>query len=148
MGFNYLRNENGDFYCSTCKFTTPHQNTMHYHMKTHLGKYDHKCTHCDKEFMYKQTLENHILAKHEDAKQEYYCVEKGCKFKSLTQGNCRIHWVRMHCKEMMAKTIQSNDDAHVCKSCSKSFKGLTSFYYHAYDCLDMNNKFCELRSVN
>jgi hypothetical protein len=147
MVLTYLRNDNGDFYCNTCKFTTPNQNTMHYHMKTHLGKYDHKCTHCDKEFMHKQTLDMHVLAKHEKAKEEYHCKFKGCNFKSLTTGNCRIHFMRMHYKNEISKIIESDENVHTCKSCVKSFKGLTSFYYHAYDCLTINKEFCELKAT-
>jgi KRAB domain-containing zinc finger protein len=132
MGLIYLKNENNEYYCKSCKFTTINQSTMHYHLKNHLGEYNYKCEDCDKSFIQKATLDLHILSKHsKESSNKYECPE--CNFTSLTEGNCKIHWMRMHCKNEIKK-IKNNLS---CNKCSDSFKTLTSFYYHAYNCLDL-----------
>ncbi len=141
MPLVYFKNEQNVFICPKCKFSTEHQNTMHYHLKKHQGVYDHECPHCDKKFMNKQNLDLHIAAKHEETERSFECAHKGCAFKALTQGNCRIHWMRMHCKEKCKEILSQKDSGYSCNRCSKDFKGLTSFYYHAYECLELKESF-------
>lgn len=135
-----------EFQCSDCKFKTLHQNTMHYHIKTkHLNEMDYECEHCKKKFVQKATLDAHRIAKHQEKKSGFACSEEGCPFTAVTQGNCRIHWMRIHNKKS-ANNIYNKKD-HSCTKCSKTFKGMTSFYYHAYECLGFSTEeYCKIVS--
>lgn len=142
MVFVYFKTENDENYiCKECKFETPNQNTMHYHYKSHQEK-TNKCKDCDKKFSCKSALDLHILSKHKAPTELYHCTS--CKFSNLTKGNCRIHWTRMHCKEKISKILEEKESGLFCKGCSSDFKGLTSFYYHAYDCLKLDDTYCRL----
>ncbi len=140
--YTYQKNDKKEYFCVTCKFTTPNQNTMHYHYKTHDEKKEYECDKCNKSFTAKQTLDNHIRAKHTKEKELWECTK--CDFKNLTKGNCRIHYVRMHCKSKVEKILDETDNGFACKTCNKTYKGATSFYYHAYDCLQIKKNYCEL----
>jgi hypothetical protein len=146
----YFKNDGDEFVCQHCQFTTPNQNTMHYHLKKHLGQYPHKCKKCDKKFLHKRTLELHMESQHETPKQSYRCLHANCGFSSLTEGNCRIHWMRMHAKAEVTKILGTQPQTQEqtqpqCKKCNKSFKSMTSFYYHAFECIGFTQKnICEL----
>jgi len=146
MPIEYCKDDSTKQYtCSEpdCTFKTFHQNTMYYHMKSkHLNEMNYECEHCKKKFVQKATLDSHLLAKHNNEKKDVFaCSEKGCAFTSLTQGNCRIHWMRIHNKNSATKIYDKKE--HSCTKCSKTFKGMTSFYYHAYECLGLKNEFCK-----
>lgn len=145
MTYTYQKNSNGLYICLSCKYTSQNQNTMHYHYKTHDEK-DHKCSKCEKEFISKQALEKHMIAKHETSKQLYSC--KSCTFQSSSKGNCQIHHVRMHCKKEILKILEESDSGLNCKSCNKTFNGPTSYYYHAFDCLKIEESKAYVLSSN
>jgi len=132
MTYTYQKDANNLYVCMACKFTCLNQNTMHYHYKTHDIKKDHTCTHCAKDFISRQALERHNESKHERPKTVYGC--KLCKFESGSKGNCQIHYIRMHCKKEVSKYLDEEEGVN-CKLCNKSFNSLTSYYYHAFDCL-------------
>jgi uncharacterized Zn-finger protein len=133
MVYKYQKNTAGHYVCPHCEETREKQNTMHYHYKTHDEKKGHTCTKCAKDFISKQALERHIESKHEKPKNVYTC--KKCEFESGLKGNCQIHYIRMHCKKEVGKYLEETDDGFLCKCCDKSFKSSTSYYYHAFDCL-------------
>jgi len=121
------------YLCLTCKYKCQNQNTMHYHYKTHDETKDHKCSKCPKDFISKQALEKHMTAKHGKSREAYSC--KLCTFESSAKGNCQIHYVRMHCKKEVAKIIEETENGFNCRTCKKNFNGATSYYYHAFDCM-------------
>jgi hypothetical protein len=145
MRFVYFKIDNDDYICKECKFTTPNQNTMHYHYKSHLEKKEFKCKSCNKEFITKRSLELHCTAKHGKSKELYCCNYDGCEFENITKGNCRIHWVRMHCKPQISKILEQDENGYNCLKCEKTFKGATIYYYHAFECLNLQNtEYCRL----
>ncbi len=60
------------------------------------------------------------------------CPHKGCEFESLTKANCRIHFLRKHCKELIDEVLEGKA---TCKSCNKEHGSTTAFYYHAVSCI-------------
>ena len=147
----YFKNAEDEYICQHCKFTTPKQNTMHYHLKKHIGQYPHACKKCDKKFLHKRQLDLHMQSQHEQPTAHFSCTKEGCGFTSLTDGNCRIHWVRMHCKKGVDAILdKSPDDTHQakCKECDKCFKSMTSFYYHAFECLNLaKTSYCKYEQL-
>ena len=133
MTYTYQKNDNNDYLCLTCKYTCQNQNTMHYHYKTHDEKKDYKCTKCSKEFISKQGLEKHNISKHNAPTELHSCTK--CDFQNSAKGNCRIHYMRIHCKKEVEKTLEKCDEGFKCLVCKNTFKGATSYYYHAFDCL-------------
>ena len=67
MRFVYFKIDNDDYICKECKFTTPNQNTMHYHLQRHEGTLSYECTSCDKKFFQKYALDNHVKLEHSKA---------------------------------------------------------------------------------
>ena len=60
----YIRNADGDFVCPDCGEIKKRQNTMFYHMKKHIGETRYGCPHCEKQFLQKSSLNQHILHIH------------------------------------------------------------------------------------
>jgi hypothetical protein len=142
--FTYTRNENGDFVCQHCHVIKPKQNTMHYHLKKHAGDLPHKCKHCDQKFSQLRYLELHIAARHPETDlaknaEMFSCPHKGCEYSSLTKANRRIHYFRVHMKDIIDKNVTKLDDGkeYTCKCCEKTLKSQTSLYYHIGDCLKL-----------
>jgi len=142
MPYTYQKNENNNYFCLSCKFTSPNQNTMHYHYKTHSEKKEHTCSKCDKNFTSKRALTLHCTSKHGTPKEVYECSQ--CDFENLTKGNCRIHYVRIHCKSQVSKILTQDENGYTCSECKNSFNGATSYYYHAFECLKLENtQYCK-----
>lgn len=138
MVYNYIKNKDGDFVCPNCNITKKKQNTMFYHMKKHEGKLPFECDICSKDFIQKSSLEIHKLSKHCDDKNSgdiYNCPFSKCSFKSTTKANRRIHVIRKHFKEQISCI---NDDLY-CVCCKKEFQSDSAFYYHAIDCISVND---------
>jgi len=79
-------------------------------------------------------MEAHVRAKHssEENRKVVECPCDTCKFKSLTKSNCRIHYVRQHCKDLIDPILE--DKAH-CSTCQKTFASPSAFYYHVVSCI-------------
>lgn len=156
---NYLRDGSGHLYCDKCDFkpkaTDKHPNgnpsTMHYHLKKHDGDFTYICNTCKKGFLHKQPYENHIVSKHSNEATTtrnnvtmFECPESTCVFKSLTKANCRIHFIRKHCPEIISKycKTEKNIDTDLvfeCLQCNNNFKSHTAMLYHVGQCLSDNN---------
>jgi len=141
----YLRNGAGDYLCPDCGFTSTKQNTMHYHMKTHLGVLPNTCDTCKKSFLQKQQLDIHLTTNagktgHPDVDLEtvtmYECPFDGCEFKSPNKGNCRTHCMRIHVAEETAALLERGDEIS-CRHCSETFNSLGQFYYHSLKCIHL-----------
>ena len=141
MSSKYIRNSEGLFVCPTCNEVKAKQNTMYYHMKKHEEKLPYECNICKKEFIQKDSLELHMLARHKDKNTKnvnmFKCPFKGCEFEALTKGNCRIHCLRKHFKDEINTIIDENNS---CTNCKKSFPSNTAFYYHALDCISIDSE--------
>lgn len=135
----YIKNKNGEFICPNCNVIKKNQNTMYYHMKKHEGKLPFECNICSKDFIQKSSLDIHKLSKHSDDKQDtntYICPFSNCSFKSNIKANRRIHVIRKHFKD----EINLINDDFFCLSCKKDFQSDSAFYYHAIDCICVNNE--------
>lgn len=73
-----------------------------------------------------------ILEKQNTPVETLECPCKGCDYKDMRKGNLRIHFARIHLKEL-TESLKGPDLS--CKACSKSFKSATAFYYHAWGCV-------------
>jgi len=140
MTSKYIKNENGDFVCPNCEVVKKNQNTMYYHMKKHEGKLPFECDICKKDFVQKSSLDLHKLSKHKNTKKEdlktFKCVFDHCNFESITKANRRIHCLRKHFQDEVAKIMDENK----CLSCDKSFQSATAFYYHVSSCIHINDE--------
>lgn len=140
MSSKYIRNSEGLFVCPTCNEVKAKQNTMYYHMKKHEEKLPYECNICKKEFIQKESLELHKQARHKDKNSKkvdmFKCPFKGCEFEALTKGNRRIHCLRKHFKNEIDAIIDENTSCTICKN---TFPSNTAFYYHALDCISVND---------
>lgn len=60
----YFKNSAGEYACPDCPYTARNMSTMHYHYKKHSGVTNYVCKTCNKQFLQKQTLDNHIFTQH------------------------------------------------------------------------------------
>jgi hypothetical protein len=69
----------------------------------------------------------------------FECPHKDCDYSSLTKANRRIHYFRVHMKDIIDKNVTKLDEGagYDCKSCEKILKSQTSLYYHIGDCLQL-----------
>jgi len=142
MSLKYQKNVSGDFICSHCDYTARIQSTMHYHLKKHEGALPHSCKHCNQKFLQKGLLELHISARHQETltekKEKFQCPCDTCKYEDIRKGNCLIHFVRVHYKELteaIKRKSKVEGMCAECDSCKKTFKSMTQFYYHASSCI-------------
>ncbi len=145
----YKRDADGHYICEKCGYRTPStwQSTMHYHMKKHTKDFPYECLICKCGFAQKQTLLNHMRARHPEQLKEkenkFKCPIKGCTFQSITKGNCLIHCARRHFGDAVENHLETNVEngkkTHHCACCTKDFKSPTAFYYHILKCLTTFN---------
>lgn len=141
----YIRNEAGLYVCPECGITKDKQNTMHYHMKTHLGVLPNTCQFCKKSFLQKQQLDTHLTTNagkgaHPEIDKTkvtmFECPFDDCEFTSANKGNCRTHCMRIHMAKETAAILERSETKEIsCKECSKTFMSLGRFYYHSLECL-------------
>ncbi len=146
MVFSYTKNEAGEFVCQHCNIVKKNQNTMHYHLRKHEGALPHVCPvkECPMKFLQKGMLDLHISARHPDRKEAkekpaevYDCP--CCSFTSMTKANRRIHFARIHLKDLTeALKVKNNETNPTCTECNKDFKSLTAFYYHTWNCMKLS----------
>jgi len=147
----YIRNEIGEFICPHCQIIEKNQSTMHYHMKKHEGGLPHECKHCKHRFLHLGILNLHLAAKHADKEKDleqerFKCPHDCCEFSSLTKANRRVHYFRVHMKDIIAKNIEKNDDKYTCKACNKELNSQTSMYYHIGACITIPSE--DVRTQN
>ncbi len=91
----YKKNKDGNFVCPTCGEVKEKQNTMFYHMQSHVGKLPYECNICKKSFVQKQELLLHKQRKHADEEEkkikavfsEIKCPFDNCDFSNIRKGN-------------------------------------------------------------
>jgi hypothetical protein len=134
----YVRNAEGSYVCpyADCSFTAKPQNpsTMHYHIKTHVkketgvGKY--ACDQCDKAFIQKSGLTQHVLQIHTENAPTWACPHPSCDHAARSKANIMIHFSRSHCDDWIPRYSKSQE----CSGCSKTFQSAGAYYYHAVGC--------------
>ena len=141
----YKKDSDGHYICDKCDYRTPstHMSTMFYHMKTHTNDFPYECTVCNSGFAQKQTLFNHMKARHPEHLKEkvknFKCPIDGCQYESITKGNCQTHCARRHFSEIVdvhhtIRTVEMKKIYH-CECCTKDFKSAPAFYNHILKCL-------------
>lgn len=139
MAYEYIKTSDGKYVCPHCNEVKKNQSTMHMHYKAnHDGALKHKCKDCDYETATKQTLENHILAKHrgvnEERVKEFTC--NSCDFESVTRAGLRSHYLLRHLSKEVAKYLGKTEGGEVqCTCCGTEFNSKPSFIYHLVKCL-------------
>ena len=135
MVYTYYQNDAGHFVCPHCHVVKKNQNTMHYHYKTHDD--DLKCKHCREQFTELRTLNTHIRIRHPDETKKISldCPHEGCDKKFDNKGNRRIHYFRIHLKDVVDKLVDKKEAGYTCKGCDKELVSQTAIYYHIGDCI-------------
>jgi hypothetical protein len=143
----YTKTAEGLYVCPECPtYTAVNQSTMCMHMnKYHDPSREIKCTWCDKIFVEKKTLEDHLstragkgghpsLAK---ATAGFACPFADCTFSSPSKGNCRTHCMRVHAAKETNAILERTKDSIECKTCTRTFDTMTGFYYHSMGCISL-----------
>ena len=147
----YKKTKDGKFVCPTCGEIKEKQNTMFYHMQTHVGKLPYECNICKKSFVQKQELLLHKQRKHAEEEKktkadtvkfnEIKCPYDDCDFSNIRKGNVRTHCMRKHASEYITKdTIKYDGINYNCLVCKFNSTSLSGIYYHLSTCLLTNNK--------
>jgi hypothetical protein len=139
----YIKNKDGTFTCAECGVVKNHQSTMYYHMKSkHYQENKYECEHCDKEFMQKSMLKAHMNVHHSNNPTKYSCC---CGHVSTTKGNLQIHIARAHLSNRIDDIHKERTDGtHKCTECKHTCNSMTSFYYHALQCITIPKKYADL----
>jgi len=145
MTFEYQKNAAGEFVCGICQAVKKNQNTMHYHIKSHAGKYPFSCKICNKGFLQQQSLTVHNAALHSTDNTSLACP--CCDFETLTKANRIIHYVRKHCAEEVTKALHMKEGVFQCTLCDKELKSNTAFHYHVAGCLQLGERQAEMDGI-
>lgn len=144
MTFKYIKNEQGQFVCPHCPFTSGPQSTMHYHIKkNHDGDLKHVCKFCKNKFVQKSLLDLHMKSQHKEELdkrvKQFCCPFPNCDVKDLRKGNVISHFCRVHLKDLLEKALliskTKEEPAIQCTHCKKGFASKPSFNYHIASCL-------------
>nr|CAI5835590.1 unnamed protein product [Callosobruchus analis] len=97
--------------CTECTFKTISNSQFRRHMVTHSGV-TITCIYCNKTFIRKDSLEDHIVKRHPDfiasvSRKVHECTE--CTFKTISNSQFRRHMVT------------HSDNVHTCIYCNKTF---------------------------
>ena len=127
----YLKNEAGEFVCPHCGETKARQNTMFYHLKKHTGEMKYVCSvpGCDRKFIQKSGLTQHMAQAHPEGKPEWGCP--CCAHTCRMKANMTIHIARMHGEGIPPA---ASSGATACVVCDRSFASATAYYYHVGAC--------------
>ena len=135
MVFQYTKNDAGLYVCGICSETREKQNTMHYHLKKHEGVMPHACSQCDKAFVQKQGLDDHVRIHHSGAEPPLTCPFNDCAKKFQAKGQLRVHIARNHIRTMVDKWIskvEATGNFH-CSHCNEDKKSESAILYHVID---------------
>nr|CAI5867012.1 unnamed protein product [Callosobruchus analis] len=121
--------------CTKCTYKTVSTNHLKRHMGSHPARggnrITNRCIHCNKTFVFKRTLDDHIVKRHPDfiasvSRKVHECTK--CSFKTVSTNYLKRHMLRGH----MAK---HPDVAHKyitnrCIYCNKTFASTRSLNDH------------------
>ena len=138
MAYEYIKTPEGSYICVHCNVVKKNQSTMHMHYKAnHDGALKHKCKSCTYESSTKQTLDNHINARHPEqgqAVKEHSCPT--CDFESLTKAGLRSHYLLRHLSKEVTKYLGKTADGIQCTGCGTGFASKPSYVYHLAGCIN------------
>ena len=139
MVYEYQKTAEG-YVCVHCNIVKKNQSTMHMHYKAnHDGTHKHKCKHCTYESSTKQTLDNHVHARHpEEAEEEikqFACPT--CKFESLSKAGLRSHYLLRHLSKEVQKYFGKSETGIQCTACGVGFASKPSYVYHLVGCMNI-----------
>jgi hypothetical protein len=169
MTIEYAKNTDGLFVCQHkgCSVTKKNQNTMYYHMKRHMEKFDYTCKDCDKGFLQKSAYLHHLAAIHPETKtvcltttapkngdkdnkilevkiDNPYCEQifkcPCCDHSTRTKSNALVHYARLHAKDW----IPAFDKAKGCPKCQKTFESNAAYLYHCTACVPASKSHCAM----
>jgi hypothetical protein len=165
MTIEYAKNTEGLFVCQHkgCGVTKKNQNTMYYHMKRHMEKFDYTCKDCDKGFLQKSAYLHHMAAIHPETKTvclatacptdnkivevkvaNPYCEQTFkcpcCDHSTRTKSNALVHYARLHAKDW----IPAFDKAKGCPQCQKTFESNAAYLYHCTACVPASKSHCAM----
>lgn len=134
----YTRDADGQFVCDRCDKRTPHQNTMHYHMRRHNEDFCATCTTCGKGFLQRASLEAHVQATGHGAGAagaagpvDFACTHAECGHRTRTKANLLVHIARAHCSEW----LPAYKEGGACRGCGRGHASAAAYLYHAAKCL-------------
>ena len=140
----YEKNDAGLYMCPECDYTTAKSSTFCMHLNRHKESKINKCKFCDKVFLQKQTLENHLInfsgrGDHPRLEKERFeCPHDSCDFSSSKKGNCRTHYMRKHVAEESTALLEEEENGEIsCKTCKNVFGSIGLFYYHSIGCVSL-----------
>jgi hypothetical protein len=132
----YIKNDAGEFVCPHCGETKARQNTMFYHIKKHTGDMKYACSvpGCERRFIQKSGLTQHMAQAHPSSAPEWGCpcCDHTCRMKA----NMTIHIARMHVESIPPAA----SGASVCVLCDRTFASATAYYYHAATCFKVTEE--------
>jgi len=114
---------------------------MHYHLKKHTGEASYACTVCDKKFIQKSGLTQHMAQIHTTNAPTWSCPFAECDHVAKSKANILIHVGRVHgdCGDC-GGCGDNSKDAWIprykdnCVQCGKVFNSAGAYYYHAVSC--------------
>ncbi|VEN35919.1 unnamed protein product [Callosobruchus maculatus] len=116
--------------CITCTYKTVKRNNMKKHMVQHpelvANRLIRRCDYCDKTFLQKRSLNDHILEEHPDfiasvSSKVYTCSE--CDFKTIVISAFQRHLLEHH-------GIAVNTKLNNCPHCDEAFERKTALDNH------------------
>lgn len=150
--FVHKRDGSGHLICEKCGFkpdptpTHPKGNpsTMTYHLQKHDGNFTVKCSICKWTCLHKQTLDNHMATRHPETLKvkptKYKCPVANCPYDTIKKADRRIHFVRKHCQEALAKyqklmKVEDKEQPQFqCLCCQETYNSTTAIHYHLAGC--------------
>ncbi|VEN34005.1 unnamed protein product [Callosobruchus maculatus] len=105
--------------CTKCTYKTSSTKYLKQHMVTHSNdRITSRCIYCDKTFVHKKTLHDHIVRKHPDfiaslSKKVYECTD--CTFKTISPSKLKQH------KVTHSDAADNNRITSRCNYCNKTF---------------------------
>ena len=154
-------NKNSKIKCDECQRQFLSNQSLHYHKLTkHTVDVEksHRCNICDKAFLVKVNLDNHVKFKHSDTRK-FECTQCSTKFKqrkNLNAHNLRVHGINsrqedywqdlkketfkcVHCEKIFARNADLRvhisvkhavKDAFQCNQCGKKYSYKTNLERH------------------
>lgn len=120
------------FHCDECNYSTPHSQSLVYHVRVHTGERPYKCDVCDKNFSQPGSLSSHKKI-HSD-KMYFTCAQCGKQFKY--KETYEAH-----------KNVHDNAKMFVCDLCNKGLKSKKTLEAHMNRHYNIKNFSCETCGV-
>jgi len=130
----HTKNEEGDYMCKYCDFTTANASTVSEHItRKHAVEAGRQvnpfeCVHCLDRFSSKTAMLHHISNHHVIVMQS--CPKDGCTYQGKSQAAICTHYVRKH-MDLAANSRVISSTETMCGCCDKVMKPATMVYHLA-----------------